>query len=123
MASFSDNLRLELQSDGENPNTWGTILNDNVIKLIDSAITGYTSVHVCTGGTDVVLPLGNGSVVQSRNAVLKFAGAVSANTNVIIPAKSKIYIINDESTRVSSSTLTVKTSAATGGTGRETNIL
>ena len=57
MASFSDNLRLELQSDGENPNTWGTILNDNVIKLIDSAITGYTSVHVCTGGTDVVLPL------------------------------------------------------------------
>lgn len=118
MATFSDNLRLELQTDGENPNTWGTILNDNVIKLIDTAITGYTSVHVCTGGTDVVLPLGNGSVVQSRNAILKFAGAVSANTNVIIPAKSKIYIINDESTRVSSSTLTIKTSAATGGTGR-----
>jgi len=118
MATFSDNLRLELQTDGENPNTWGTILNDNVIKLIDTAIAGYTSVHVCTGGTDVVLPLGDGSVVQSRNAVLKFAGAVSANTNVIIPAKSKIYIINDESTRVSDSTLTVKTSAATGGTGR-----
>lgn len=118
MATFSDNLRLELQEDGENPNTWGTILNDNVIKLIDTAIAGYTSVHVCTGGTDVVLPLGDGSVVQSRNAVLKFAGAVSANTNVIIPAKSKIYIINDKSTRVSDSTLTVKTSAATGGTGR-----
>ena len=118
MATFSDNLRLELQTDGENPNTWGTILNDNVIKLIDTAIAGYTSVHVCTGGTDVVLPLGDGSAVQSRNAVLKFAGAVSANTNVIIPAKSKIYIINDESTRVSDSTLTVKTSAATGGTGR-----
>lgn len=118
MATFSDNLRLELQTDGENPNTWGTILNDNVIKLIDTAIAGYTSVHVCTGGTDVVLPLGDGSVVQSRNAVLKFAGAVSANTNVIIPAKSKIYIINDKSTRVSDSTLTVKTSAATGGTGR-----
>jgi len=118
MATFSDNLRLELQTDGENPNTWGTILNDNVIKLIDTAIAGYTSVHVCTGGTDVVLPLGDCSVVQSRNAVLKFAGAVSANTNVIIPAKSKIYIINDESTRVSDSTLTVKTSAATGGTGR-----
>jgi hypothetical protein len=118
MATFSDNLRLELQTDGDNPNTWGTILNDNVIKLIDTAIAGYTSVHVCTGGTDVVLPLGDGSVVQSRNAVLKFAGAVSANTNVIIPAKSKIYIINDKSTRVSDSTLTVKTSAATGGTGR-----
>ena len=118
MPTFSDNLRLELQTDGENPNTWGTILNDNVIKLIDTAIAGYTSVHVCTGGTDVVLPLGDGSAVQSRNAVLKFAGAVSANTNVIIPAKSKIYIINDESTRVSDSTLTVKTSAATGGTGR-----
>ena len=43
MATFSDNLRLELQTDGENPNTWGTILNDNVIKLIDTAITGYTS--------------------------------------------------------------------------------
>ena len=118
MATFSDNLRLELQTDGDNPNTWGTILNDNVIKLIDTAIAGYTSVHVCTGGTDVVLPLGDGSIVQSRNAVLKFAGAVSANTNVIIPAKSKIYIINDESTRVSDSTLTVKTSAATGGAGR-----
>ena len=108
MATFSDNLRLQLQADGENPNTWGTILNDNVIKLLDTAIAGYTSVHVCTGGSDVVLPLGNGSIVQSRNAVLKFAGAVSANTNVIIPAKSKIYIINDESTRVSSSTITVK---------------
>ena len=36
-STYTSNIRLELQADGENPNNWGTILNQNVIDLIDEA--------------------------------------------------------------------------------------
>ena len=34
-STFTTNIRLEQQEDGANPNSWGTVLNNNVIALID----------------------------------------------------------------------------------------
>ena len=73
-SSYTTRLNLELQADGENPNSWGDILNSNVIQLVDDAIAAYTSV-TCTSGT-ITLTENNGSTDQSRSAVLEFIDTV-----------------------------------------------
>ena len=45
-STYTTNLRLTKQGDGENPNSWGAILNDGVISLVDDAIAGYTTVSL-----------------------------------------------------------------------------
>ena len=43
-ATYTSRIRLTKQGDGDNPNTWGVVLNDGVISLVDDAIAGYTTV-------------------------------------------------------------------------------
>ncbi len=45
-STYTDRLGLELQANGENPNNWGSLLNSNVISLVDEAIAGYAVVSV-----------------------------------------------------------------------------
>ena len=73
-STYTDRLGLEKQGDGENPNSWGTILNTNVIDLVDDAIAGYEVVSVSSTG--ITLSDNNGSTDQSRNAALEFAGTL-----------------------------------------------
>ncbi len=40
-STYTSRLRLELQGNGENPNTWGQKLNQSVIELIDSLPVNY----------------------------------------------------------------------------------
>jgi len=42
-STFTSSLRLTKQGDGDNPNSWGVVLNDGVISLVDYAIAAYTS--------------------------------------------------------------------------------
>ena len=39
--SYTSSLRLVKQGDGANPNSWGTVLNDGVISLVDAAIADF----------------------------------------------------------------------------------
>ena len=41
MATFTSRIRLEKQANGENSGTWGTVLNQNVIDLVDEAIRRF----------------------------------------------------------------------------------
>ncbi len=50
-ASYTSRLRLVKQGDGDNPNTWGTVLNDGMISLVDDAIAGYTTVELGAAAT------------------------------------------------------------------------
>ena len=43
-STYTTRIGLEKQGDGENPNTWGLRLNQNVIDLIDEGIAGYEEV-------------------------------------------------------------------------------
>ena len=56
-STFTTNIRLEKQGDGENPNSWGTILNSNVIDLLDQAVAAYQIVSV-SGTTPLTLTQG-----------------------------------------------------------------
>ena len=58
-STFTTNIRLEKQGDGENPNAWGTILNSNVIDLVDQAVAAYQIVSV-SGTTPLTLTQVNG---------------------------------------------------------------
>jgi hypothetical protein len=95
-STYTNRLGLEKQGDGENPNSWGSILNTNVIDLIDDAIAGYEIVSVSSTG--ITLSDNNGIADQSRNAALEFAGTLTANVTITIPSEEKTYFVRENTT-------------------------
>jgi hypothetical protein len=96
-STYTTNIRLTKQGDGDNANTWGEILN-NVISLVDQAVGTYTTITV--GATSsVALTANQGSGDQSRSAILELSGSVGgAHTSIFVylPAGSaKTYAIKN----------------------------
>ena len=96
-STYTTNIRLTKQGDGDNANTWGEILN-NVLSLVDQAVGSYTTITV--GATSsVALTENQGSADQSRSAVLEIAGTVGgAHTSIFVylPAgAAKTYAIKN----------------------------
>lgn len=112
-STYTTRIRLEKQGDGENPNSWGAILNQNVIDLVDQAIASYTTVSISVG--DTTLTTNDGSSDQARSAFIEFIGNLTTSINVEIPGVSKGYGIRTNFATVSAgATLTLKTAAGTG---------
>jgi len=118
-STYTTNLRLTKQADGENPNTWGEVLNEGVISLVDHAIAGYTSISVGTTAT-VTLTENQGSGDQSRSAILEFKGTIGGshnNIDVLIPNTSKVYVVKNSITYTDSTdSLVLKVAGNTGVT-------
>ena len=118
-STYTSNIRLTKQGDGDNPNTWGQVLNDGVISLIDDAIAGYTTVSLGSAAT-VTLTNNQGSGDQSRSAILEFKGSVGGAYNdivVLIPNNSKSYVVkNSVSYNDSTDTVVLKVAGNTGVT-------
>ena len=95
-STYSSNIRLTKQGDGDNPNTWGEILN-GVLSLVDQAITGYTTISVGSAAS-VVLTNNDGSPDEARSATMEFKGSVGGTHTsifVLIPATPKTYSIRN----------------------------
>jgi hypothetical protein len=88
-STFTPDLRLTLQADGENPSTWGDIAN-TVFQLIEQAIAGSQSIPLSSGTT--TLTTNNGATDQARAAILAFTGALGGANTVIIPNVTKTYL-------------------------------
>ena len=115
MSTFTSRIRLEKQADGANPNSWGLILNQNVIDLVDDAIAAYTTVTV--SAADVTLTTENGASDQARSAFIELTGTLTSSHDIILPAQSKSYFIRNKSVpSPSSNTITIKTLAGSGAT-------
>ena len=115
MSTFTSRIRLEKQADGANPNSWGLILNQNVIDLVDDAIAGYTLVTVAAD--DVTLTAENGASDQARSAFIELTGTLTSSHDIILPAQSKSYFIRNKSVpSPTSNTITIKTLAGSGAT-------
>ena len=112
-STFTTNIRLEKQGDGENPNAWGTILNSNVIDLVDQAVAAYQIVSV-SGTTPLTLSQVNGAADQSRKAILSFDGTLTAETSIIIPSVNKMYYVRNNTS--GSFALKIKTAGNTAAT-------
>lgn len=83
-------LGLNLQPVGSNVNTWGQILNDEAIGLLDEAVAGVETIALAGNYT---LTSTNFVTNQARKPVLMFTsnGLVSAPT-VTLPAKQKLWL-------------------------------
>jgi hypothetical protein len=110
MSSYTSRIRLEKQIPGQNDNTWGTVLNGNVIDLVDDSIAAYTTITVSS--VDVTLTQANGASDQARSAFLDISGALTGNVNVVIPALSKGYGIRNSTS--GSFTVNMKTLTGSG---------
>jgi len=116
-SSYTSRIRLNKQGDGDNPNSWGTVLNDGVISLVDDAIAAYTTVEIGANAT-VTLSAVNGASDVPRSAFLEVKGSVGGtNTTIslIIPANSKSYVINNVVSANTTASDIVKIKTAAGG--------
>ena len=108
VSTYTDNLRLTKQGIGDNPNTWGTILN-TVIDLVGEAVAGVEEVDI-TGSSDVTLSTANGTTDEARHATVVLTGTLGDNINLILPAIEKQYFIRGSWT--GDYTVTVKISGS-----------
>lgn len=84
-------LGLALPVNGELVGTWGTVVNNEITSLVDSAIAGTTtlSADVDVTLTDTVL-----AANQARQAIILWTASNGATTrNITAPARSKPYIV------------------------------
>jgi hypothetical protein len=114
----SANLKLTVQSTGENSGTWGQFTNTNLL-ILEQAIGGYDAVglNATTGAT---LTFSNGVLSNGKNQVIKLTGTITSNVDVVIPDSiEKTYII--ENATSGAFTVTFKTSSGTGVTWGSTD--
>lgn len=93
MASTYTALGFNKQGTGDNTNTWGVVLNDEALELIDEAIRGRAAFAL----TGTVTLTATSAVSNQARCMLLHATSGSGGT-VIIPAISKLYIVWNQST-------------------------
>jgi hypothetical protein len=114
-STYTTRIRLTKQGDGDNPNSWGTVLNNGVTSLVDDAIAGYTTVELGANATVTLSAVDGGSDIP-RNAFIETNGTVGgAHTTIsmIIPNVTKGYVINNQTT-YTTTTNVVKIKTAPG---------
>jgi len=114
-STYTTRIRLTQQGDGDNPNSWGTVLNNGVTSLVDDAIAAYTTVVLGANAT-VTLSAVDGGFDVPRSAFLETNGTVGgAHTTIsmIIPNVTKGYVINNQ-TAYTTTTNVVKIKTAPG---------
>lgn len=107
MASTYTPLGLTKQAVGENVNTWGTILNDETVALIDEAIRARAAFAL----TGTVTLTSTSAVSNQARCMLLHATSGTGGT-VVIPTISKLYIVWNQST----GNMVVSTGGATTAT-------
>jgi hypothetical protein len=111
-STYSPSLRLELQTTGENANTWGAKTNTN-LNLIEQAVAGYVKITLVSASATYTLDIADASASDGRNAFIEFAGTVASAISIVVPNVEKGYWVKNSAT---GSNLTFRTSSGTGFT-------
>jgi len=116
-STFTTRIRLTQQGDGDNPNSWGTVLNNGVVSLVDEAVAAYTTVILGANAT-VTLSAVDGGTDVPRSAFLETNGTVGgAHTTItmVIPNVTKGYVINNQTTyTTATNVIKIKTAPGSG---------
>lgn len=105
----SEFLLIDLQTIGENPNTWGDVANENYV-LLERKLCDVTSIAV-TGGTLNLTDSGP-PIDQERVAVIEFTGVLASNQIVEFSGRQGFWLIRNSTT--GAFTLTVRKVGQTG---------
>lgn len=95
-----------LQVTGTNVGTWGTVLNNGVLSVIDNNLGGTLNISVA-GSSNVNL-----TASQASFLIHNLTGALTGNIQYIFPATGGFYAVNNQTSGAFSVTVTV-----VGGTG------
>lgn len=112
MPNYTTNLGLIEPLANEFPGTWGSEVNTGLTELIETAVSGYTTQGV-VAATDTTITIPNGSTGVARNMYIQLTGTGGASTNLIVPAKRKLYFIHN-ATSGTPGQVTVKVAGQTG---------
>lgn len=75
---------------GTEANTWGTVVNDEITSLLDTAVAGTTTL---SSDADVTLTTTTGAANQARQAILLWTAGGTTLRTITAPAQSKVYIV------------------------------
>jgi hypothetical protein len=119
MASTASTLlKIELQATGENDGTWGTKANTAMAR-IEEAIAGYTAITMVNANytlDDTQYVENTTTTAESHLAIIKVNGTPNASYKVVVPLRTKIYLIWNNVT-----TEDITVGGATGDTVTVTN--
>jgi hypothetical protein len=88
---YTSLLGLALPVTGELSGSWGDTVNQQITSLLDSAISGTTSITI---DADITLTTTVGTANESRQAIVLWNPATGTATRTITaPAQSKIYTV------------------------------
>jgi len=83
-------LGLALPDQGSNTGIWGTLVNNSITSLLDSAVAGTTTL---SADSDVTLTTTEEAANQAREAILLWTAAGTTTRNITAPYRSKAYIV------------------------------
>ena len=109
--SYTTLLGFALPATGELDGTWGTVVNDSITQLVEDSVAG-TATQSVAGGDWTLTTTGSGAANQARCAIIRPTGSPGVSRNVIAPASSKAYIVDNQS----NASVVFKASATTGVT-------
>jgi hypothetical protein len=108
MASYTNSLRFTLPVTGTDDGTWGDTVNNGITTLVDTSIAGTAAITMIAA--DYTLTSNSGATDEARSMFITLGGTPGAARNVICPAKSKLYFVQNNT----AFTQTFKTLAGTG---------
>lgn len=110
MSTYSPSLRIELIGTGDQAGVWGATTNNNLGTLLESSISGYTSVAVASANQAFTAL--NGAPDEARQQTIALTTSTGANFAVYAPPAEKTYVIYN----ASSYTATIYNSTVIGNT-------
>jgi hypothetical protein len=93
--SYTSLLGLALPVQGELSGTWGDTVNTAITSLLDTAVAGTATLST---DANVTLTSSTGIADQARSATILFSGARTAIRTVTAPARSKVYVLLNQTT-------------------------
>jgi len=84
---------------GTEANTWGTVVNDEITSLLDTAVAGTTTL---SSDADVTLTTTTGAANQARQAIILWTAGGTTLRVITAPAQSKTYIVINKTTSTQS---------------------
>ena len=97
--AYTSLLGLALPVTGELSGTWGDTVNNSITSLLDSAISGTTTLST---DADITLSTTTGAANESREAILLWTAGGTVTRNITAPAQSKTYIVINASSSTQS---------------------